>query len=253
MKIRFTAIGTLAAACFFSTFSFAGTLDESKGEGDLEILFAPYLWAPSISGTSQVGALPPMDLDVSFSDILDNLEMAMSLHTEFHFGKFAFVLDPTYLSIEVEVETPGSLASPTATVDIWMVEAWGSYQLTDNLEVLGGARWQDQELEVNLGLPSPPFPGNDFSGGDDWLDWFVGARLTLPMGTKWRFIARGDVVVAGDSDSSYNVEVFLNRRIRQTMAVHIGYRYFKDDYDNAPTYVWDTEQKGPVIGYIWSF
>ena len=51
--------------------------------------------------------------------------------------------------------------------------------------------------------------------------------------------ARGDVVFAGDSDTSYNVEVFFNRRFDKNKALNPGYRYFEDDYDNSPTYAWD--------------
>jgi len=151
------------------------------------------------------------------------------------------------------VDTDGSLASPSADIDVWLVEGWGSYKVVDSFELLGGARWQQQDINVNLGLPSPPFPGNDFGVKDDWLDWFIGGRFMAPMGEKWVFSARGDVVIAGDSDTGYNIEVYFNRRIRKTMALNIGYRYLQTDYDNSPTYAWDVRQQGPVIGYTWSF
>ena len=37
------------------------------------------------------------------------------------------------------------------------------------------------------------------------------------------------------------------------MAVNLGYRYFENDYDNAPSYAWDVRQQGPIVGYTWSF
>jgi len=37
------------------------------------------------------------------------------------------------------------------------------------------------------------------------------------------------------------------------MAVNLGYRYYKNDYDNAPTYTWDMKQQGPAVGYTWAF
>ena len=37
------------------------------------------------------------------------------------------------------------------------------------------------------------------------------------------------------------------------MALNLGYRYIKDDYNNAPDYTWDVKQQGPAIGYTWAF
>lgn len=45
----------------------------------------------------------------------------------------------------------------------------------------------------------------------------------------------------------------LNRRFGKSMALNLGYRYFKDDYNNAPDYTWDVKQQGPAIGYTWAF
>ena len=232
----------------------AGVVREDKGEDDWEILLTPYLWASAIKGTSQVGTLPPMDMDVPFGDLLSNLDMALSLHTEFHRGRWAFVIDPTWISLTLDASTEDSVVSPEADVEIWLVEAWGSYKVAENWEVLGGARWQSQDMEVDPGLPDP-FPDDvSFGVKDDWLDWFVGGRFNYQLGSsRWNIVGRGDVTIAGDSDSGFNVSLFLNRHIRKTMVLNLGYRYLETDYDNYPTYVWDAYQQGPVFGYTWSF
>ena len=99
-----------------------------------------------------------MDVDVSFGELVENLDMALSLHTEFHRGKWAFVIDPTWISLEMEADIDGAPVSPAAEVEIWLVEAWGSYKVAENWEILGGARWQSQDMDVDPGLPAPPFP-----------------------------------------------------------------------------------------------
>ena len=89
---------------------------------------------------------------------------------------------------------------------------------------------------------------------DDWLDWFIGGRFNYRLGSsRWSLVGRGDVTIAGDSDNGYNLSLFLNRHIRKTMMLNLGYRYLDTDYDNFPTYVWDAHQQGPVFGYTWSF
>ena len=134
-----------------------------------------------------------------------------------------------------------------------MVDVRTAHKINPNWELLGGIRWQDQEIDISPGLPDPPFPGTSFGVADDWLDWFAGARFNSTIGQKWIMTARGDVVFAGDSDNSYNVEIFFSRRFGKNRALNLGYRYLEDEYDNSPTYAWDMKQQGPVIGYTWSF
>ena len=238
----------------------AGVLRDDKGDGEWEIILAPYLWGASMDGTAGFGPAE-LPVEASFGDILDKLNMGLSLHTEFHRGKWALVIDPTYLSLEVEVDT-GTPVAPKADIDIWLVEVWGSYKFIDHWEALVGARYQDQEIEVSgLGVvpaPSPPAaPGTFFPDpaklSDNWVDWFAGVRFMYSLGERWIVTGRGDISFAGDSDSGYNVELFFNRRIRKTMAINLGYRFLSTDYDNLPTYALDVEQQGFVVGYTWAF
>jgi len=62
----------------------AGVVREDKGDSDWEFILTPYLWAINLSGASQVGPFPPMDVDASFSDIFRNLNMALAAHMELH-------------------------------------------------------------------------------------------------------------------------------------------------------------------------
>ena len=223
----------------------------AEGESKNMFVLAPYLWAVAIDGTSGVGPLPPLDIDADFGDILDNANFAASLHTEYLYGNWAFVLDPTYISLEMEAEVPDAQA-PKVEVDVWLVELWAGYKVSANWELIGGLRYQDQDLAAS-NLPSPPLPVDSGNGGDDFTDWFLGARFRTNLGEKWFMTWRGDVRVAGDSESSINTSLFFNRRIGESMALNLGYRYLDHDYDEPGVYVWDVTQSGPVIGYTWTF
>jgi len=235
-------------ALVLSASASAGVIRDDKADTDWEIIFAPYLWAQSLDGESN--GIP---IEAPFGDILSHLNMALALHTEFHRGKWAFVIDPSYVSLEAEPE--GLPVEPKIEIDIWLVEAWGAYKVTGNWELLAGARYNNQKLKVSglSAVPPPPVFPDPLDIKDNWTDLFAGVRAIYPLGAKWILTARGDIAFAGDSDSGYNLQVMFNRRIRKTMAVNLGYRYYKNDYDNAPTYTWDMEQQGPVVGYTWAF
>ena len=248
-KIVAASIALVLAAVWSTS---AGAQDTDRNAK--EILFSPYLWLTSLSGTSTVGALPPVEVDAPFSDLFANLNFALALHTEFHNGPWAFVIDPMYVSVEADLD-PGvpvpAGAGPTMAVDMWFVELWAGYQFADQWEVLGGARYQSQDLDIT-GLPEP-LPIDSLSVSEDWTDWFIGVRFNTEMGQKWFFTARADAVVAGDSDSSYNASVMFNRRFGPNKALNLGYRYFVDDFDNLPSYAWDITQDGPIVGFTWAF
>ena len=246
----FAATMAITLAAVWSTSAGAQDTDPNSRE----ILFSPYLWVPSLNGTSTVGALPPIEIDAGFSDLFANLNFAMALHTEFHNGPWAFVIDPMYVSVERDLD-PGvpvpAGAGPKMGVDMWFVELWAGYRFADQWEALGGARYQSQDLDVS-GLPSP-LPIDSLSVSEDWTDWFVGVRFTADMNEKWFFAARADAVIAGDSDSSYNASVMFNRRFGPGKALNLGYRYFVDDYENLLSYAWDITPDGPLLGFTWAF
>jgi hypothetical protein len=249
---RFKSILAVVALCITS----ASASAQTAWDKDNKIVLAPYLWGSSISGTSTVGVLPPLDIDASFSDLFANLNFAASVHTEFWVGDWIFVIDPTYLSLEMDIGLPPPLPQDTSLnmeVDIWLVEAWVGYRLTEKWEAIGGARYQNQDISVN-GLPNPPFP-DDIGVSENWTDWFVGARFRTDLGEKWFMVLRGDVVVAGDSDTGWNASVFFNRHMgkKGNKALNLGYRYLVVDYNNAGTYRWDVTQDGPVLGFTWVF
>ena len=246
-KKNHRVILSMVIFCLLSTVATA----QSSSGNDSKIIFTPYIWGNALSGTSTIGMLPPLDIDASFGDLLDNLNFALSLHTEFVVNDWVFVIDPTYVALEMDIELPPPDASAAMDVDIWLVEAWAGYRLNDSWEAIGGARYQSQDISV-AGLPNPPFPDN-VGVSENWTDWFIGARFSADLSDKWFMKLRGDVAVAGDSDTNWNVSIFFNRRFGDNKALNLGYRYMDNDYNDTGNFRWDVTQDGPVIGYTWIF
>jgi len=63
---------------------------------------------------------------------------------------------------------------PKAEIDIWLVEAWVGYRMSEMWELIGGLRYQYQDISLS-DLPNPPFLAA--SAGlvsEEWTDWFLG-------------------------------------------------------------------------------
>ncbi len=235
----------------------AGALAQSSGEKSREIILAPYLWAASIDGTTTIGNLPPLAVDASFGDLASNLDMAFAMHTEFRFNEWVFVIDPMYLSLSMDGALPPPLPGViplNLEVEIWLVELWAGYRLSENWEAIGGVRYQSQDINIS-GLPSPPLPVTSAGVSASWSDWFVGTRFKTDISEKWFMLWRADVVIAGDSDTSWNTSIFFNRRVgkKGNKALNLGYRYFVNDFVESGVLAWDITQDGPVVGFTWVF
>ena len=75
---------TTATLVMLALVAWSATASAQSSAGDTkEIILSPYIWGTSLSGTSTVGVLPPVDVDASFSDLFSNLNIALAMHTSF--------------------------------------------------------------------------------------------------------------------------------------------------------------------------
>jgi len=81
---------------------------------DWTFVTAAYLWGAGINGKSGVFGLPPADLDLSFSDILEHLNFAFMGVAEARKGRFMLGTDLTYTKLSASVDTPPA-SSPTSS------------------------------------------------------------------------------------------------------------------------------------------
>ncbi len=250
--MRFVIVCLLFAAPLLGSVASA-----AEDDADWQIRLAPYLWGVSIDGESQIGDFPPSDVDAGFGDILSNLNFAASLHTEFARDRWTFVFDPTYISLEIDDAVSGPPGEIDLDIAIWLVELWAGYRLVDHWEVIGGVRWQQQTIDADGNLNTPPLgPVDTELADEDWADVFLGVRAHYDLSENWLFIGRADIGVAGDSDTSLNGLVSFNRYFGQdkNRLLILGYRYFRNDFDTGSGedfFAWDVDQTGPYIGYTW--
>jgi len=183
-----------------------------------------------------------VEVDASFSDILDVLNIALSVNMELSKGNFYVVFDPMYASLEADFKGPGG-GPVGGTVDIDMVIAdlnFG-YNVNENFGVYVGARYYDQDITIkpNL-LPQVKL-------GDDWTDFIIGVRFGTSMSEKWSFMGKMDGAVGGDSDSAWYVQAVVSRHFGTNKHLDLGWRYYDVDYESGSgvsLFKWDVAHSG---------
>lgn len=219
----------------------------------------PYLFGASLSGatgTSNVRA----NVDMSFDDILDNLDSGFMAMFEARKGKWGFGLDGVYFKLKDETartwQGPGGIGSATGELQATMTEQiyqlYASYRVSDGpgkVDLVGGARYTKLDTDLDLVTTTGGLlPGGtrSLSGSRSWWDGVIGVRAVTPLAERWSFVSYFDIGTGG-SDISYQGILGVNWQASKTFAVKGGYRYFYQDYEDDG-FVWDMAAHGLFLG-----
>ena len=298
------ALGFLLAATISAspTNSLAADLPIADGEvfvapiaaapSDWQFRVTPYVWIPGVSGDVTVRG-NPVDIDVNVFDLFDSgnsgvdldslaalmgyLEVSKgrwSIYGDVVWGKFGLSGDavaqrnPT-ANLSLSAGANAGLDYETTMVEsgvAYEVANWSGTQSSTALDLLGGARYWSQELDLSLavtgavdfgrlGLERSGSRAVARSGTIDWVDPFVGLRVRheLAPGQALQFL--GDVGGFGVG-SDFSWQLFAGYSFdfsfwQSTLHGLVGYRALAVDYGegsgtNANSI--DLVLHGPVAG-----
>jgi hypothetical protein len=240
-----------------------------------QVRLTPFAWVPGVSGDATVRG-HKVDIDVNVFDLfdsgssgveLDSLAALMgymeaskgpwTVYGDIVWGKFGFsdgaVADrsPTeHLSLSASAKAGLDYETTIAETGVaYQVARWGGQRSSTALDVLGGARYWNQELDLSLaikgeadldrlgGLKRSGSLAVARSGTVDWVDPFVGLRVRheLSPGHELQFL--GDVGGFGaGSDFSwqlYGGYSFDFTVMHSTLYGVLGYRALAVDYSEG--------------------
>jgi len=254
--------------------------------------FTPYAWLAWSEGDAVVRG---RDFKVSATpaDVLEHLNFAWMSYQEARRGAITLFSDVIYgnVSNSDSFVTSGMFspsvsgtvgAALSADFRFWIVEAgfmyetnrykWGSSaaETDTTLDLLAGVRYWRQKLDVDLalagtmnvdGLVVSGATAVARSGGVDWFDPFIGARLTHTTAPGQQIMLRGDFGGFGIG-SQFTWQLlgtytsYLGTHAGIDFDAYLGYKALSVDYDRGngiDRYEFDVIQHGPVIGLTGTF
>jgi hypothetical protein len=217
---------------------------------DWKFSVGAYLWGSSIKGTTRAGD----DIDVGFSDILDDLEMAAMGIVEVRKGKWGLVSDIIYIRMAQDLnETP--VSKEELTLDTWIIQSAATYNLVSQenytLDVLAGARYLYIKADVDVDI-GPVTLGGDISEGI-W-NGIVGVRGYINLPKQWFSSYHADVGT-GDTKLTYQLLGNIGYKFEKT-AVVAGYRYLAWEFDQDDDLGGILDEfilQGPYVGVRYVF
>ncbi len=232
-------------------------IQSAKADEGWTIRITPYLWATGLKGAVGIDErVDPIDVDASFSDVLDNLDMALMIVGDARKDRFSLIGDVQYLSLSTDDGTPGPLFSGfEMDAQMLVLTMMGGYAVVDEpnvrVELLGGLRFWDVDTDIDLtpGIAA----GRSLHGGESWLDPTVGVRAIVPFSDDFSARLMGTVGGFGaGSDSSWEILASISYQINETIAISAGYRHLEIDYEEGG-FVWDVQFSGPMAGLTFTF
>jgi hypothetical protein len=239
--------------------------DESSDQhSGWEFKVSPYLWFHSASGDVTVRG-QESDLDLSFNDIWDELNIAAMLVFEGRKNRWGFVGDALYANLGKSTSTDVAGIKIDPTVKLSYLGAGGFYRLgtwdlsqtpanavpTVTVDAMAGARYTYLDMKLDLkGFRSA-------SGDKSWVDPLVGARAIFDLSQRWAVSLMGDIGGFGvGSDFAWHAWGLLGYRFSlfskdNNAAVFGGYRALSWDYTDGSgddKFEWDVTLHGPILG-----
>jgi hypothetical protein len=214
---------------------------------------APYLWGSGMDGTTTVGTVGA-DVDMSFGDILDNLEFGFMGAYRATREQFSVTVDAIYMGLGSAGRGPAGYVKADVDLDQSALEVDVGYEVMERFTVLAGLRYNDLSVDVEA---TGPLGTRTASQGESWLDPVIGATYTIPFADNWSFTLRGDIGGFGvGSNFAWQGLGTLRWQTSERVGVIGAYRYIDMDYDTgkgANYFEYDMSLSGPALGVVFTF
>ena len=249
----------LLTLIFFVAVGLNGTAsaEETAQTDKWEFDAAIYLWGASIGGNTGTGS----DVDISFDDLLSNLEMAFMGVAQARKGKWFLMLDAIYLDVKnsgnISIPVDGSLdINANASVELtgWILTPSVGYNLLQteriHLDILAGARYLYLKSDTELDFaPLPSIKKRDTVSGSVW-DGIIGVDGHVNLSKNWYLPYYADIGT-GSSNLTWQVFGGVGYRFKRLDLI-AAYRYMAWNFDSGDAFD-DLNLSGPFVGVKFGF
>jgi opacity protein-like surface antigen len=244
----------------------AATAPEGGDTKSWQFEITPYLFAAGMSGKTGKN-LVTADVEMSFDDILNNLDSGFMVLFEARKEPWTFGFEGVYFRLKDEKVRSwagplgnSSTGAMEATMTEQLYQLSAGYRVADDrvkVDVIGAARATLLDTRMNLiittGAPLLPDGGRSMSISQNWWDPVVGVRVLLPIAKEWTAIGYADIGGFGvGSDLTYQFLAGVNWQFSKSVSAKLGYRSLYQDYEHNG-FVWDMSSNGFYLGAGFKF
>lgn len=255
MTIRREIAWALVLGALASPPALAADPAPPPGGGDWAYSASLYLWGTGLAGDVAQFGLPPVHVDSTFSDILDDLDFAFMATGEARKDRLSLFGDVMYTKISPGSATPRGIAATSVelTSETTAALLGAGYTVLQSerghLDLVAAARlWH---ASADLAFTGGLLDGVARSDSDQWVDALAGVRGRYAL-SEQVYLAGWGLAGAGQADLDWDVAVIIGYEFSDRFAAVAGYRALGVDYSDDG-FVFDVVQQGPLIGAVFRF
>ena len=260
-------VAWLAAGALLLATALSVTASAAGGSDQWEYEAMIYLWGAGMDATTQTGG----DIDISFSDILDDLDLTFMGTFGARKGKWSLLADTVYLDISQDgggsetIPILGGAVDITRNVDVdiemkaFLATFGAGYNVVNNervtLDLVGGARYfwveVDQKLDLSRkGVILQTSRQVKVSDSQNVWDGIIGVRGKINLNDNWYMHYYADVGT-GESQSTWQAMAGVGCTFKWG-DVLLAYRYLDYEFD-SDFLIEEITVKGPALGARFHF
>jgi len=200
----------------------------------------------------------PEEVDVSPSDIFDNLNWGMMLSFEASNDNWVLLVDGLYMDLGADGETPLLNRKVELSVNQLGISFYGMYKIKPWLDAGLGGRVNSIESGIKIAPGDIILPGSNFNSTKSWFDPLLAARLNTTFGgSNWRGVLLMDLGGFGlGSDLTWQLNPYVGYRFSKLFQVNLSYRWLYINYENGrdvDRFVYDITTSGPEVRLSFHF
>ena len=234
-------------------------VESAESQDQWQYTGAIYLWGADVGGRTINGS----EVEVGFSDLVDNLEMAFMGAFAARKNDWSVLADLIYL--DLNASKSADLSIPVGPIQIPVTSGTnldlkslvlhfaGGYELHSEsnfrVDLIGGVRYLDLDMDLFLELESLG-PGQSRTVSESVTAWdgIIGLKGRSAIGEQWYFPYYLDIG-AGQSDFTWQASAGAGFQAGNSWDVTLLYRHLEWDLDSTRI-IDDVNFSGPVLGFV---
>ena len=230
---------------------------QAQHAGGWSFEVTPYAWMAGLSGNvGTIPGLPPVEVDLSFGDILDDLDIAGMLFASARNGPWVLYLDTSYVrtssteSLDGAVFDSVKVTSRTTTLALAVGRTIAETPRGSVDAYVGARAWW---LENTFDLRAVGGGSADRTEKADWIDPLIGVAGRYQASDRWSLFGALEVGGFGvGADNEWSLLAGATYQVTDGFGISAGWRHLEVDYDGDDA-LFDVSQSGPVIGATFRF
>ncbi len=213
-----------------------------------------YLWVPSMHGDVGIHGYDT-NLHVTTGDIFSNFRGGFLGVFTPSYNRFSAPVDVLWMRLRASKPVPSEAFpgySVRATLNETIISPKVNYLAvnTPKFKVYGTAGPRIWHVGNTLSLVPVVFGTFPYKGVT-WIDYVMGARFNVPLGTKASVDILGDGGEGG-ATLDYQIGGIVNLQLKPKLTAQVGWRYLVEHYGNNGT-ILNTTTQGVVFGVTYKF